>query len=69
MDYMVQVETYYKHGKAEGLAEGRAKGLDEGAIIAKRNIANDMLKRGYDIVSVSEITGLSAEEIGSLSIV
>ena len=69
-------------GKAEGLAEGKAEGLAEGMIKGKAegmaeglaqgiketqlNTARKMLKLGMTIEEISEITGLTKEEIGNL---
>ena len=65
-------------GKAEGLAEGKAEGLAEGMIKGKAeglaqgiketklSTALKMLKLGMNIEEISEITGLTKEEIGNL---
>ena len=49
-------------GKAEGLAEGLAKGIKE----TQLSTARKMLKLGMTIEEISEITGLTKEEIGNL---
>jgi predicted transposase/invertase (TIGR01784 family) len=48
-------------GREEGREEGREKGREEG----KLEIARNMKTRGFDIETISEITGLSPEEIVS----
>ena len=65
-------------GKAEGLAEGKAEGLAEGMIKGKAegkaegiketqlSTARKMLKLGMSVEEISEITGLTKEEIGNL---
>ena len=57
-------------GRQEGLAEGRqeglAEGLAEGAEREKKNIAQGMKKKGFDISLIMELTGLSKEMILSL---
>ena len=57
-------------GRPEGLAEGRqeglAEGLAEGAELEKKNIAQGMKKKGFDISLIMELTGLSKEMILSL---
>ena len=69
-------------GKAEGLAEGKAEGLAEGMVKGKAegiaeglaqgiketqlSTARKMLKLGMTIEEISEITGLTKEEIGNL---
>ena len=49
-------------GKAEGLAEGEAKGRAEG----KTDVARAMKAKGLGISLISELTGLSEEEIQRL---
>ena len=54
-------------GEAKGLKKGRKAGLAEGEINAKRAMAAEMLKKGIPLGMVSEITGLSEDEIKALS--
>ena len=49
-------------GKAEGIAEGLAKGIKE----TQLSTARKMLKLGMSVEEISEITGLTKEEIGNL---
>jgi predicted transposase/invertase (TIGR01784 family) len=49
-------------GKAEGIAEGLAKGIKETQLSTARKI----LKLGMSIEEISEITGLTKDEIGNL---
>ena len=49
-------------GRAQGLAEGRAEGLAEGS----KDIAAKMIKKGYDLKEISELTGLALDEIEKL---
>ena len=53
-------------GKAEGLAEGIEKGLAQGIKETQLSTALKMLKLGMTIEEISEITGLTNEEIGNL---
>ena len=57
-------------GKAEGLAEGRtegrAEGLAEGETKGKTDVARAMKAKGLEIGLISELTGLSVEEIQRL---
>ena len=53
-------------GKAEGLAEGIEKGLAQGIKENQLSTARKMLKLGMPIEEISEITGLTKEEIGNL---
>ena len=49
-------------GRAQGLAEGRVQGLAEGS----KDIAAKMIKKGYDLKEISELTGLALDEIEKL---
>ena len=49
-------------GRAQGLAEGRAEGLAE----SSKDIAAKMIKKGYDLKEISELTGLALDEIEKL---
>ena len=53
-------------GKAEGLAEGIAKGLAQGIKETQLSTARKMLKLGMSIEEISEITGLTKEEVDNL---
>ena len=63
-------EEGHKVGKEEGLKEGKEEGKEEGrAEGAKKNsfdIAKRMLEKGIDIETISELTGLTAEEVSML---
>ena len=48
-----------KKGKEEGLEKGLKKGIKKG----KMEIARNMLKKGYKIEDISELSGLSVDEI------
>ncbi len=52
-------ETYFEKGKAEGKAEGLVRGKNE--------VALAMLKKGFDVSVIMEITGLSECDIRKLS--
>lgn len=55
-----------EEGLAEGRAEGLAEGLAEGKAEAQKETAKKMLEKRIDIETISEITGLSKEEIEEL---
>ena len=63
-------EEGHKVGKEEGRKEGKEEGIKEGREEgAKQNscdIAKRMLEKGIDIETISELTGLTAEEISRL---
>ena len=49
-------------GKAAGIAEGRAEGIAQG----RRETAQAMLSRGFDLEVVADLTGLSVKELKDL---
>lgn len=49
-------------GKEQGIKEGRAEGMKEGVISTAKN----MMKKNIDINTISEVTGLSLEELGKI---
>ena len=53
-------------GRAEDRAEGRAEGRSEGIAEEKKATASKMKSMGLPIDSISEITGLSVEDIKDL---
>ena len=53
-------------GRAEGLAEGRAEGRAEGIEENRRENARKMKQLGIGVDAISQVTGLSADEIGQL---
>ena len=56
------IEKGFERGRAKGRAEGRA----EGALDNARSNARKMRQKGLDLSLISEITGLSVEEINNL---
>ena len=55
-----------KKGLKEGLEKGLEQGLERGTEQSKNEIARNMLKKGLDISLISEVTGLSNEQINNL---
>ncbi len=51
-----------KEGKEEGFKEGRAEGARQKSF----DIAKRMLENGIDLETISELTGLTAEEVSRL---
>ena len=62
----IMINKGREEGLAEGLVAGRQEGLAEGAELEKKNIAQGMKKKGFDISLIMELTGLSKEMILSL---
>lgn len=56
-----------EEGRAEGLQKGRAEGLQKGRAEECRCMAIKMKQKGLDIVMISQITGLSEDEINELN--
>ena len=53
-------------GRQEGLAKGMEKGRIEGLQEGRQEVILNMLKKNLDIKLVSEVTGVSIEEIKKL---
>ena len=64
-------EDGYQQGKAEGIAQGKSEGIaqgkSEGIVQGKTEVALTMLKKGFDVSVIMEITGLSERDIRKLS--
>ena len=71
MDELAIRKTGYNEGKREGLKQGLQEGKKEGIIEGEKNekinIAQNMLKKKLDKNMISEVTGLTIEEIEKLS--
>lgn len=61
-DIKNSIDTALELGREQGLAEGIEQGRAEG----RAEIVLSMLAKGLDIATVSELTGLSVEEIRTL---
>ncbi|WP_243113910.1 hypothetical protein [Lachnoanaerobaculum orale] len=55
-----------EEGMQKGLEEGRQEGIVTGVELEKKNIAQSMKKKGFDISLIMELTGLTKEKILSL---
>ena len=56
----------YTEGEAKGRAEGEAKGEARGKAAEKMDIAKKMLAAGFPMPTITDMTGLTAEEINGL---
>ena len=68
-DIMVQndvLDTAKMEGRAEGRIEGRAEGRVEGRTEEKIEMAKKMKAMGMAIETISQISGLTAEQIDQL---
>ncbi len=52
--------------KEESIKDGIKIGIEKGTLSTKCTIAKSMLKKGIDINTISECTGLTEEEINNL---
>jgi predicted transposase/invertase (TIGR01784 family) len=57
-------ETFYNKGRTEGWSEGRLKGLEQGRIAT----VEKMLELNFQISDISQITGLTLDQINDLKI-
>jgi predicted transposase/invertase (TIGR01784 family) len=57
----LSIEKHKKESREEGFEEGR----EEGELAAKQTIAKGMLEKGIDIATITDITGLTVDEIQS----
>ncbi|TVR63390.1 MAG: hypothetical protein EA426_00870, partial [Spirochaetaceae bacterium] len=53
-------------GKQQGIQQGIQQGMQQGMQQARREDARKMLKRGFSVADIADITGLSEQEILSL---
>jgi predicted transposase/invertase (TIGR01784 family) len=60
------VDTAYEEGEVKGKMEGRIEGKIEGKIERNCEVAKGMKAKGIDITIITEITGLSEDEIEKL---
>ena len=60
------IEIGHESGLKEGIEQGIEKGLKEGSNNKARDIAKNMLNKELDIELISQVTGLTAEEIKNL---
>ena len=60
------IERGRGEGLEEGIERGRGEGREEGREETQREIALSMLKKGIKVSDISEITGISKDEIKAL---
>lgn len=56
------------HERREGIAEGIEKGIAEGIEKGKFGIVKNMLRKGFDFVTISDISGLPIDQIKAIRI-
>ena len=65
-DEMAIRDSGIKEGYKKGLEDGEKKGEEKGFIEGKINIAKNMLKANIDKKNISELTGLTIEQIENI---
>lgn len=63
---MYNIEKGREEGLEEGRKEGLEKGLKEGQDQERRRIVLSMLQKGFLYETISQITGIPAEEIAAI---
>ncbi len=61
------MEKGIEKGRAEGIEKGKAEGKAEGELNKSRNIAKNLLKMNMSLEQIAQATGLSIEEIQTLT--
>jgi predicted transposase/invertase (TIGR01784 family) len=57
------VKEGLQQGKEEGLQQGKEEGLQQGKEESIQSIARNMLKKGFELTSIQELTGLTLGEL------
>ncbi|HDG1699016.1 TPA: Rpn family recombination-promoting nuclease/putative transposase [Kluyvera ascorbata] len=63
---MTMAEQLKLIGRQEGIQQGIQEGIQEGKLATLQNVAQAMLARGLDSDIITEITGLSHDELQQL---
>ena len=69
LDYNTNMLVSREQGRAEGEAKGRAEGKAEGRAEGRIESARAMLQNDYSLQEVSEITGLSPEQLSDAGLI
>ena len=65
-NYDMTMETAIDEAREEGLKQGMAQGLVQGVAQGRKQLVCEMISRGMTPELISDMTGLSLEEIESL---
>jgi predicted transposase/invertase (TIGR01784 family) len=66
LKYYRDVKNSLDTAKQEGIVEGEAIGLEKGKLEEKLEIAQNAIKKGFDNETITELTGLTIEQIEKL---
>ena len=59
-------DTSFEEGEKSGIEKGERIGIEKGELANALKIAKGMLDKGFDLKTISELTGLSEVEIEKL---
>ncbi|MGJ7922240.1 hypothetical protein [Neobacillus sp. LXY-4] len=65
-DQLSNLQGYHRMGKEEGMKKGIKEGVKKGMKEGSENVARNMLKKGYTISEIAELTGSTEKEIRNL---
>ena len=65
-NYDMTMETAIDEAREEGIEQGLTQGLEQGVAQGRKQLIREMVSRGMRPELVSEMTGLSIEEIETL---
>jgi len=62
----ILINSFKNEGYEKGIEQGIEQGIEKGMEQEKINTARNMLKKTDDLTFISEVTGLSIDEIGAI---
>ena len=65
-NYDMTLETAIDEAREEGLEQGLTQGLEQGVVQGRKQLVCEMISRGMTPELISDMTGLSIEEIKSM---
>ena len=65
-NYDMTMETAIDEAREEGLEQGLTQGLEQGVTQGRKQLIREMVSRGMTPELISDMTGLSIEEIETL---
>lgn len=65
-NYDMTMETEIDEAREEGLEQGLTQGLEQGVVQGRKQLVCEMISRGMTPELISDMTGLSIEEIETL---
>ena len=65
-NYDMTMETAIDEAREEGLEQGLTQGMEQGRNEARLQLIREMISRGMTLKLISDMTGLSVEEIETL---